>query len=67
MFAYPIKIENYESPIGFLAIFLSKSRTEEIKECSDCQKTLEMEGYAAGKRIELVFNMQYNKLLLDKE
>lgn len=67
MFAYSINIQNYDAPIGFFAVFLSKERAEEIMECKGCLEALEIESYAAGKRIEMVFNMQYNRLLLDGE
>jgi hypothetical protein len=67
MFAYAINIENYDAPIGFFAIFLSKKRAEELLSSRVDLAKFEREAYAAGKRIEMVFNIQYNKLLLNGE
>lgn len=67
MFAYPINIKNYDAPIGFFAVFLSNARAREVLSSPQTLLDLEIEAYAAGKRIEMIFNMQYNRLLLNGE
>lgn len=63
VFSYPIRLSDHEAPIGVFKSFVSLSEFNILTD--DEIKEFERINYAAAKRIELLFNLQYNRLILD--
>lgn len=65
MFVSPLRIDSYDTPIGIFTVFLDESEVVRLRDPEEKEKFNRI-SYAAAKRIELIFNMQYNRMILNE-